>query len=225
MPRKPPKKTVVSRNPPRHALSRKSKASVRYRANSAKPKTPKRRITNPVEAVVAEPASRGVGFPVVAMSVSAGGLEAFTQLLQRLPADTDMAFVLIQHLHPEYESALTEILSRITSMPVTAALDGMTIEPNHKAFQATTHNTLGNLPCGLDNGQRGIPQLRSKLENVTAHDATFDNFLITHAFEKIGNRTVAVSGQHIPSGPKTPPLVLMQIEDAAPSAAAAVHTD
>src|SRR5436190_23989331 len=56
--------------------------------------------------------------PVVGVGASAGGLEAFTQLLENLPASTGMAFVLIQHLDPNHESQLTEILSRKSKIPV-----------------------------------------------------------------------------------------------------------
>ena len=44
--------------------------------------------------------------PVVAIGASAGGLEAFTELLRGLPADTGMAFVFIQHLSPDHPSML-----------------------------------------------------------------------------------------------------------------------
>ena len=47
---------------------------------------------------------RGVSFPIVGIGASAGGLEAFTKLLQKLPADTGMALVFIQHLDPKHES-------------------------------------------------------------------------------------------------------------------------
>lgn len=70
-------------------------------------------------------------FPVVGIGASAGGLEAFTQLLDYLPIDTGMAFVLIQHMPPEQESALSVILSRVTQMPVHEVYDGITVEPNH----------------------------------------------------------------------------------------------
>src|SRR4028118_1360465 len=70
-------------------------------------------------------------FPVVGIAASAGGLEAFLQLLKPLPADTGMAFVLIQHLAPDRQSLLSEILSRSTEMPVKEAQDGMAVEPNH----------------------------------------------------------------------------------------------
>src|ERR1051325_10126412 len=49
-------------------------------------------------------------FPIVGVGASAGGLDAFTQLLQNLPVDTGMAFVLVQHLDPDHESALTHLL-------------------------------------------------------------------------------------------------------------------
>src|SRR5919199_3266417 len=69
-------------------------------------------------------------FPVVGIGASAGGLEAFTELLNSLPTDTGMAFVLIQHMSPKSESALSLILSRATQMPVHEVLDGMAVAPN-----------------------------------------------------------------------------------------------
>ena len=66
----------------------------------------------------AEPGGRA-RFPIVGVGASAGGLEAFTQLLRGLPLDTWMGFILVQPLDPEHESALTQILaphrSRYTS--------------------------------------------------------------------------------------------------------------
>lgn len=70
-------------------------------------------------------------FPIVGVGASAGGLDAFTQLLKALPADTGMAFVLVQHLAPTHASALAEILSRVTKMPVTEVADESPVEPNH----------------------------------------------------------------------------------------------
>ncbi|MCY7278229.1 MAG: ATPase, partial [Phormidesmis sp. CAN_BIN44] len=69
-------------------------------------------------------------FPIVGIAASAGGLEAFTELIRYLPTDTGMAFVLIQHLSPDYKSLLSEILGRVTSMPVRQARDRMMVEPN-----------------------------------------------------------------------------------------------
>jgi two-component system CheB/CheR fusion protein len=69
-------------------------------------------------------------FPIVGIAASAGGLEAFTQLLSHLPSDTGMAFVLIQHLAPDHKSLLSEILARTTQMPVNEVKDGIAVEPN-----------------------------------------------------------------------------------------------
>ena len=68
---------------------------------------------------------------VVGIGASAGGLEAFTQLLQHLPTDTGMAFVLVQHLDPARDSALSEILSRVTSLSVREVAGNQPVEPNH----------------------------------------------------------------------------------------------
>lgn len=70
-------------------------------------------------------------FPIVGIGASAGGLEAFSELLGHLPTDTGMAFVLVQHLSPNQKSLLSEILGRTTDMPVTEVQDGMVVEPNH----------------------------------------------------------------------------------------------
>ncbi len=69
-------------------------------------------------------------FPIVGVGASAGGLEAFTQLLENLPLDTGMGFVLVQHLAPRAHSMLPEILAKVTRMPVTEVRDGMRVEPN-----------------------------------------------------------------------------------------------
>lgn len=70
-------------------------------------------------------------FPVVAVGASAGGLEAFTQLLRTLPNSTGMAFVFIQHLDPKHHSMLSELLGKASSMPVVEAKDATRVEPNH----------------------------------------------------------------------------------------------
>ncbi|HZH00928.1 MAG TPA: chemotaxis protein CheB, partial [Flavisolibacter sp.] len=51
-------------------------------------------------------------FPVVGVGASAGGMEAFKELLQAIPEDSGMAYILIQHLAPQHESILTEILQK-----------------------------------------------------------------------------------------------------------------
>src|ERR1700730_11965805 len=73
----------------------------------------------------------GGNSPVVGFGASAGGLEAFTQVLTHLSTRTGMAFVLVTHLDPKRESMLAEILSRSTSMPVTEVRRPTAVEPNH----------------------------------------------------------------------------------------------
>ncbi len=73
---------------------------------------------------------RGHAFPIVGVGASAGGLDAFTQLLKALPADTGMAFVFVQHLDPHHESQLPEILAASTAMPVRTVEDGMAVRPD-----------------------------------------------------------------------------------------------
>jgi two-component system, chemotaxis family, CheB/CheR fusion protein len=70
-------------------------------------------------------------FPVVGIGASAGGLEAYTELLKNLPLDTGMGFVLVQHLDPQHESALVDLLTRATSMPVREVTNNLHVEANH----------------------------------------------------------------------------------------------
>src|SRR5258706_3506863 len=69
-------------------------------------------------------------FPIVGIGASAGGLEAFTRLLQHLPSDTGMAFAFVQHLSPHHPSMLASLLSRGTTMPVTEAEHRTPVRPN-----------------------------------------------------------------------------------------------
>ncbi|MGR9012978.1 MAG: chemotaxis protein CheB [Gammaproteobacteria bacterium] len=70
------------------------------------------------------------GFPIIGLGASAGGLEAFEQFFRHAPSDSGIAFVLISHLDPSHNSILTEILQRVTIMPVFEAQDQMQVKPN-----------------------------------------------------------------------------------------------
>jgi two-component system CheB/CheR fusion protein len=76
--------------------------------------------------------STAAGFPVVGIGASAGGLAAFEAFFSGMPADTDpgMAFVLVQHLAPDHESILTDLVRRYTRMQVFEVKDGMVVRPN-----------------------------------------------------------------------------------------------
>ena len=67
---------------------------------------------------------------VVGMGASAGGLNAYKAFFDALPADTEMAFVVISHIHPAAHSQLVEILSRHTKMTVSLAAQAMKVRAN-----------------------------------------------------------------------------------------------
>ncbi len=72
------------------------------------------------------------GFPIVGIGASAGGLAAFEAFFSGMPVDGDpgMAFVLVQHLAPDHESLLTELVRRYTRMQAFEVEDGMVVRPN-----------------------------------------------------------------------------------------------
>jgi len=89
----------------------------------------------------AEPA-KSDGFPIVGIGASAGGLEAFKELLSSLPEKAGMAYVLVPHLDPAHHSVLTEILSRCTKMRVAEVMDGMPAERD-RVYVIPPNKTMG----------------------------------------------------------------------------------
>ena len=66
----------------------------------------------------------------VGIGASAGGLEALEAFFSQMAADSGMAFIVIQHLSPDYKSMMVELLSKRTAMPVRRAEEGMRVEAN-----------------------------------------------------------------------------------------------
>ncbi len=95
----------------------------------------------------------GSGCPIVGIGASAGGLEAFTRLLKQLPLDTGFGFVLVQHLDPQHESALAQLLTRATAMPVVEVTNQLRVRPNH--VYIIPPNTVMGIA-------RGVLQLRPR---------------------------------------------------------------
>jgi two-component system CheB/CheR fusion protein len=120
-------------------------------------------------------------FPIVGIGASAGGLEAFTQLLNYLPTDTGMAFVIVQHMAPEPESALSVILGRATEMPVHEAQDGMAVAPNQ------VYVIPPNASMTID---RGVLKLKPRPRNNGLF-MSIDTFLLSLAEDR-GNKAVGV---------------------------------
>jgi two-component system, chemotaxis family, CheB/CheR fusion protein len=67
---------------------------------------------------------------VVGVGASAGGLEALEQMFDNIPPDNRMAFVVIQHLSPDFRSLMDELLSRHTNLHIHRVENGMMVEPN-----------------------------------------------------------------------------------------------
>jgi two-component system, chemotaxis family, CheB/CheR fusion protein len=70
-------------------------------------------------------------FPVVGIGASAGGLEALQEFFKNMPPDPGVAFVIVQHLSPDYKSLMDELLARYTKMVIHRVEDGMVVEENH----------------------------------------------------------------------------------------------
>jgi two-component system CheB/CheR fusion protein len=156
----PHRKEKLSRENAAHKAASKSKVETlsggRTGATSRKPQpsTP----SSPARA----------GFPIVGVGASAGGLEAFTHLLQNLPTNTGMGFVLVQHLDPDHESALTEILSRATALPVHEVTNKLRVQPNH--VYIIPPNTCMSIASG-------VLKLRARHEQGRTPHHSIDFFL------------------------------------------------
>ena len=67
---------------------------------------------------------------IVGIGASAGGLEAFTQFISHVPADSGLAFVLVSHLDPSHKGIMPELVQRATAMKVQQVKDGMKAQPD-----------------------------------------------------------------------------------------------
>ena len=76
-------------------------------------------------------ASTAPAFLVAAIGASAGGLEAMTGLLNAIPAESELALVLVQHLARDHHSVLPDLLRIHTGLTVVAATDDLRLEPRH----------------------------------------------------------------------------------------------
>jgi two-component system CheB/CheR fusion protein len=115
------------------------------------------------------------------VGASAGGFEAFRELLQALPSDTGLALVLVQHLDPGHESLLAKLLSKATAMPVAEVEEGMTVEPNH-VYVIPPNKTMGI--------RNGTLHLMARGEPAAKH-LPIDYFLGSLAADR-GNRAIGV---------------------------------
>lgn len=121
------------------------------------------------------------GHLIVGIGASAGGLTAFQAFFSALPEDTGMAFVLVQHLDPDYDSALAEIIGDSTAMPVTKAVDGTVAAPN------TVSVIPPNAILRIENGVLRV----ATPETPTARRSSVDTFLVSLAQDQ-GENAVGI---------------------------------
>jgi two-component system CheB/CheR fusion protein len=129
--------------------------------------------------------SKNKSFQIVAIGASSGGLEAVSELLKYLPINTGMAFIVIQHLSPDYKSILTELLAKSTKMKVQEIEDMELMKPNNvyvipssKGIQVT------------DGHIKLTPRIKGKTPNLSI-DVLFTSLAETHKEGAIG---VVLSG-------------------------------
>ena len=121
-------------------------------------------------------------FTIVGIGASAGGLEAVTDLIRHLPADTGMAFVFIQHLAPSHVSMLSSILAKSTTMPVLEVTNGMQVEPDH--VYVIPPNTCMTISAGI---LKLVPRSNGQIEM----NLPIDVFLRSLARDR-GSQTVGI---------------------------------
>ncbi|THF26500.1 PAS domain S-box protein [Pseudomonas atacamensis] len=72
-----------------------------------------------------------LGFPVVGIGASAGGLQAVQRFFEHMPAKNGMAFVVVMHLSPDHQSNAAKLIASRTKMPVIQLASATPIERNH----------------------------------------------------------------------------------------------
>ena len=121
--------------------------------------TARKKKANPAAIDAVAPSPRAP-FPVVGIGASAGGLAAFEAFFSAMPADSGVAFILVQHLAPDHKSMLVELIARHTRMQVFEVEDGMIVEPNciyviaPNFDMAFVDGALQLLPPGAPRGHR-----------------------------------------------------------------------
>ncbi len=144
--------------------------------------------------------------PIVGIGASAGGLDAFTQLVNNLSPTTGMGFVLVQHLDPSHESMLADLLASHTTMPVQEATQGMKVEANQIYIippntKMSIHNCVLELSPRSEERKRHLPidyfltslaaDLGSRSIGVILSGAASDGTLGLEAIKAAGGITFA----------------------------------
>ena len=126
-------------------------------------------------------------FPVVGVGASAGGLSAFKEFVGGIPENSGMAYVLVQHLDPNHESLLSEILQKSTSVPVFEITDDIEVKPDH-IYIIPSNKMLLASDGVLKLSKRPAPEKNKKNHPI---DLFFKSLAIIHESHSLG---VVLSG-------------------------------
>lgn len=139
-----------------------------------------RRIAN-VPKVRRQALTKNGSFPIVGIGASAGGLEAFIQVLAKIPKNTGLCFILIQHLDPAHPSLSVKIIADSIELDVLEVENGMGLEPNKVYVMPPNHKMT------ISNGQL---KLEPREQTIGTH-LTIDLFLRSLADAK-KNKAIGV---------------------------------
>ncbi len=140
---------------------------------------PKKKTTHPQKRSTPLRVKKENPFPIVAIGASVGGLEAVSVLLKKLPTNTGMAFIYVQHLSPDHKSFLTSILSKITKMKVKE------IENMEHIAQNTIYIIPPNRGIKVTDGHIKL-LAHSKASSAISIDVLFSSLAETHKENVIG---------------------------------------
>lgn len=122
----------------------------------------------------------GLGFPVVGIGASAGGLQALLRLFESMPSKNGMAFVVILHLSPKHDSAADAILQRATGMSVVQIVSRIPIQPDHVYVIAP------NQQLTMDDGHLAVTELDRPPGQHVAIDVFFRTLAEAHRERAMG---------------------------------------
>jgi two-component system CheB/CheR fusion protein len=127
-------------------------------------------------------------FGIVGVGASAGGFEAFSQMLDALPEDPRLAIVFVQHLAPKHASALPSLLTSHTRLPVSEAVEGVRLEPN-RVYVAPPNAQIELVDGHLHLGPR--PEDRSQYTPIDFFFRSLARTLRNHAIGVILSGTAS----------------------------------
>ncbi len=123
----------------------------------------------------------GSSLIIVGLGASAGGLKALEQFFSAMPVDSGMAFVVVQHLSPDFKSLMDDLLARHTAMTIIQAKDGLELEPD------VIYLSPPRLQIGVRSGRI---TLRQKPNNEPI-ELVIDSFFNSLA-QDFGDRAIAI---------------------------------